>query len=265
VTFSTTPARPPGCASDLELDELANGDVAGQPKEQTLRVHLETCARCRARLAAFAAVEPPPPPAIPASFVAGPAPPRVSAQRAPRRRWALAALGAAAVAAVIALVARPHDGPASADGERTKGALALTVYVKRASGAIDTVDREGELHEGDELRFTLTASAPGHAVVLGLDAAPSVTVYAPSTPAATAIPIDTAGSVALPGSIVADATVGAERIVAVVCAKETAPQALRARATAALAAANGRPEQVTALGSGCREASVLMHKIPGGR
>jgi hypothetical protein len=246
VTFSTTPARPPGCASDLELDELANGDVAGQPKEQTLRVHLETCARCRARLAAFAAVEPP-------------------AQRAPRRRWALAALGAAAVAAVIALVARPHDGPASADGERTKGALALTVYVKRASGAIDTVDREGELHEGDELRFTLTASAPGHAVVLGLDAAPSVTVYAPSTPAAAAIPIDTAGSVALPGSIVADATVGVERIVAVVCAKETAPQALRARATAALAAANGRPEQVTALGSGCREASVLMHKIPGGR
>jgi hypothetical protein len=136
--------------------------------------------------------------------------------------------------------------------------------VKRASGAIDTVEREGELREGDELRFTLTANAPGHAVVLGLDAAPSVTTYVPSTSSAAAIPI-AAGTVTLPGSIVADSTGGAERVIAVVCTTDIAPEALRARATTALAAANGRPERVTALGSGCREASVLMHKIPGGR
>jgi hypothetical protein len=269
VTFASTPSRPHGCASDLDLDELLSGDLAGQPKELALRAHVESCSRCRARFAAFAAVEPPPAPARPADIApapqGAPALGSVGARRPPRRRWAMAGLGAAMAAAIIVLVARPPAGPGPADGERTKGALALTVFVKRAGGAVDLVDREGELHAGDELRFALVSAAPGHAVVLGLDAAPSVTVYAPSASSAGAIPIDATGSITLPGSIVADATAGAERIVALVCATATPPDVLRARATAALAAANGRPEQVGSLGSGCRESSVLLHKIPSGR
>ncbi len=270
MTFARTPERPAGCASDLDLDELLTGDLDGQPKELALRGHIEGCARCRARFAAFSAVDSPPfapPPfAAPASEIApAPAAATVTQRRTPRWRWPVLGFlsGAAAVAVVVIVKMGTPGGLPNPPGERTKGGLALTVFVKRAGGAVDTVTQEADLHAGDELRFALASGAPGHAVVLGLDAAPSVTIYAPSAAAAsTAIPIDATGSITLPGSIVADATAGAERVVALVCAAPTAPETLRARATAALAAASGRPENVTSLGSGCLEASVLLHKKP---
>ena len=271
MTFARTQERPAGCASDLDLDELLAGDLDGQPKELALRGHIEGCARCRARFAAFSAVDSPPfapsPLAAPASEVAPVhAAASVTERRTPRWRWpVLGFLSGAAAVAVLAIVKMGTPGGLpSPPGERTKGGLALTVFVKRVgSGAVDTITQEADLHAGDELRFTLASGAPGHAVVLGLDASPSVTIYAPNAAAASAaIPIDATGSVTLPGSIVADATAGAERVVALVCAAPTAPETLRAHATAALAAANGRPENVTSLGSGCLEASVLLHKKP---
>ena len=172
----------------------------------------------------------------------------------------------AAAAFLIAWGLPGGDPRETADG-RTKGALALTVHVKRAggpAGTVDEVNAEGRLHAGDELRFTLVAAKPGHAVVLGLDAAPSVTVYAPAPTGAPAAPVrvDAAGMVTLPGSVVADDAAGFERIVAVVCDKGTPPETLRRQAEAALTLADGRPERVTSLGTGCLETSVLFRKEP---
>ena len=239
--------RPPGCASDLELEELIAGDLGGTPEEPRLRTHVDSCARCRERRSAISAVP---------SLAPDPAVwrPLLASTNAARRRRLLGGSGLAAVAAAAAIfTVVATQGPPPPE-DRVKGPLVLTLHIKRAaSGAIDVVDGEGRIGPGDEMRFALVAPAAGYAVVLGLDAKPSVTVYAPA--AATA-----GGSVVLDGSIVADATAGAERVVAILCDAPVDPETLRARAQAALTAAGGNPEAVTSLASGCREASVLLRK-----
>jgi hypothetical protein len=260
VNLPASPPRAPGCVSDLELDELLAGDLAGLRREATLRAHIDGCARCRERLAAFSAVEPPP---------AATMLPQVMRASATRRltRWRLAAavMTMGAAAAVFAVVLRPRGEPGAGPEERTKGSLALALFVKRPSGTVETVTGAGTLHPGDEMRFAVAAARPGYAVVLGLDAAPSVTLYAPYAAAgapAQAIRLDHPGTTTLPGSIVADATAGAERVVAVVCEAAPPLEALRARALAVLTAASGDPARVASLGSGCLESSVLLRKEP---
>ena len=272
MTLPAPRRRPTGCLSGLQLDELQAGDLAGRDEEAVLRDHLAQCASCRERAAARAAdpvLSPDPAMLRQALAISAPASPR------PRGRRGLlgisGAIGAAAAACLIAWGLTDGDARESVDG-RTKGALALTVHVKRARGpagspapAIDQVNGEGRLQSGDELRFTLVAARPGYAVVLGLDAAPSVTVYAPAPTGATAARparVESAGMVTLPGSVVADATTGFERIAAVVCDQETPPETLRRQAETALAQASGRPERVTTLGTGCAETSVLFRKEP---
>ena len=239
---------------------MLSGDLAGNVKEARVKTHLATCQRCRDRLASFAAVEPPP-----FSYVHSGG--RTERAVAARRRWrptaVLATLACAAAGLLLAvrLVGRASD-PA---GERTKGALGLTLMIKRANGVVDNIVGEGRLAGGDEIRFSLVASKPGYVVVLGLDAAPSVTVYVP-TPGSSPVRIDAAGVANLPGSIVADQTAGFERIVALEC--DPGPAApvvdvLKHRGEAALGQARGHPEMVTSLDSGCSEASVLVRKDVG--
>lgn len=260
MTSRASEIRAPGCLSDLDLDELLSGDQVGLPRESALRAHVDGCARCRERLAAFEAVEPPP------AAVLLPRVREAVTQPQRPRRWPFAVVimtMGAAVAAAFAVVVYPSRGPDVGDEERTKGGVALTVFVKRVGGAVETVTRDGTLRPGDEMRFSLAIGRPGYAVVLGLDAAPSVTLYAPYAPAGAAaqpIKLDSAGKTALPGSIVADEIGGAERVVAVVCEGPTPPEALRARAVTALTAAAGDPARVSSLGTGCLESGVLMHK-----
>jgi hypothetical protein len=261
VTVPASSPRGPGCASDLDLDELLAGDLAGAPREATLRAHVDACARCRERMAAFAAVEPPQASTIlPQVMRAGAAPSR-------RARWRVAVAVMTAGAAVAALLLRTGVGPGVDErgGDRTKGGLALTVFVKRAGGAVDAVGAEGALRPGDEMRFSVATVRPGYAVVLGLDASPSVTIYAPAGGGPQPIRLDSAGTTTLPGSIVADETAGAERVVAVVCEVPTPPEALRARGLAALTAAAGDPERVSSLGTGCAESGLLLRKEPRAR
>jgi hypothetical protein len=262
VTLPAPSPRPAGCLSDLELDELLAGDLLGDPRGARLRTHVDGCARCRDRLASFAAVVPPPPPALPPELARA-APPAKS-----RAMWLVTATFAAAAAATVLVVSTARQpgpnstAPAAPDDERTKGALGLTVFVKHAGGnVVDSVTGEGRLRAGDEIRFALAASRPGYAVVIGLDATPAATLYVPTAPAAGPVRV-AGGPTTLPGSIVADATPGVERIVAVVCATETAPELLRQRAQAALASAGGDPARVPTLGTGCNESSVLLHKEP---
>jgi hypothetical protein len=162
----------------------------------------------------------------------------------------------------VRLGGRASDPP----GERTKGALGLTLMVKRANGVVENIVGEGRLASGDEIRFSLVTSKPGYVVVLGLDAAPSVTVYVPTAPESSPVRLDAAGVANLAGSIVADQTAGFERIVALECDPDRAAPAvdvLKHRGEIALAQAHGQPELVTSLDSGCREASVLVRKDVG--
>jgi hypothetical protein len=245
--------RSPGCLSDLELDELAAGDLDADPRQARVSAHLATCAACSARAESLAAVDVPPPSAdLRAEAL------RSSGRARGRRRvLAGAALAGTAAAAAALLLAWPRQEP---DGERTKGGLALTLFVKRRGGAVERVQGEGAVAPGDELRFSLAVGTPGNAVVLGLDAAPAVTLYVPAGAAGPAARIDAPGATLLPGSVVADATAGAERVFAVLCAAPVDPQVVKRQATAALARAGQRPAAVSSLGTGCLETSVLLHK-----
>jgi hypothetical protein len=274
VSLSFANRRPPGCPTDLRLDELAAGDLDGRPELPALREHVRQCAACRQRLESRAAD-----PILPldrATFHTTFAP-RIAAgaARARARRRMRAMLGAAAVvasaAAGLVMVfglgrSRPAGvdgaGQAERDGERVKGTVALTVYVKRASGMVDPVNEQDRLAPGDQMRFTVVTGQRGHAVVLGLDASPAVTVYAPAAPGAGAVEVEPGQPTALPGSVIADRTAGFERVVAVVCPDARAPEVLRQKAVAALARAGNRPEAVSSLATGCLESSVLLRKAP---
>ena len=260
--------RMEGCPSDLELDEMLSGDLAGQAREADLRRHLDSCAICGPRLAARQADSTlAPDPLVFRPLLSSLA----AATRArARRRW-IGLGGAVGSAAVAGLVLWGHRGTppdeTSVDGaERTKGALALTVHVKRAPAnggtpTVEAVNGEGPLRAGEEMRFTVAAARPGFAVVLGLDGAPSVTIYVPAAGStARPTPVEATRPVTLPGSVIADDALGFERIVAVVCPTETSPETLRERARAALAKAGGHPEAVGSLGTGCVESSVLLRK-----
>jgi hypothetical protein len=260
--------RKEGCPSDLDLDEMLSGDLAGHAHEADLRRHVDSCPICGPRLVARQADST----LAPDPLVFRPLLSSLAATRRARarRRW-IGLGGAVGSAAVAGLVLWGHGATSpdetSVEGaDRTKGALALTVHVKRASpngGAptVEAVNGEGPLRAGEEMRFTIAAARPGFAVVLGLDGAPSVTVYVPAAGStARPTPVEATRPVTLPGSVIADEASGFERIVAVVCPTETFPETLRERARAALAQAGGRPEAVGSLGTGCVESSVLLRK-----
>ena len=263
MTAGSAGQREPGCPSNLDLDELLAGDLVGLPREPVVRGHVEQCASCEQRLAARR-VDPllAPDPQLLRPLLSQLATAHV---RAGRRQMTgvVAALGVAAVATLVLWTHRPGSKEQS-DGNRTKGTLALTVFVKRANPGgqpvIDQVTGEGALHTGDEMRFSVTAARPGFLAVFGLDEAPSVTTYVPAPGASRPAPVAATGPVTLPGSVIADQTAGAERIVAIVCPTETPPDELKRKAETALAAAGNHPENVSSLGSGCQEGSVLLHK-----
>jgi hypothetical protein len=257
--------RKEGCPSDLDLDEMLSGDLAGVAREANLRRHIEHCAICGPRLAARQSD----PTLAPDPLVLRPllASMAATTRLRARRRWIGlgSAFGSAAVAGLV-LWGHRAAPPDEASVDRNKGALTLTVHVKHASAdgrtaAVETVNGEGPLRAGEEMRFTVTAARPGFAVVLGLDGAPSVTIYVPAAGRAERpTPVEPTRPVTLPGSVIADETLGFERIVAVVCPTETSPEILRDKARAALATAGGRPEAVASLGTGCIESSVLLKK-----
>jgi hypothetical protein len=141
------------------------------------------------------------------------------------------------------------------DEVRTKGGLALDLVVRRASGRIDHLASGGIVAPGETFRFELAHATGGFPMIVGLDARPSVTVYAAGRAA-----LAVAGQTLLPEAVVADDTPGVERIVALVCPTEVSSAALEAEARRALAAAGGRPADVGALALACEQASVLVEK-----
>jgi hypothetical protein len=175
----------------------------------------------------------------------------------PAKRWTMPAIALAAAAAfVVSVRAKWSDEPPSAT--RTKGMVSLGVVLRRPSGDVSRPTPGEAVFPGDALRFEITAARPGFVTVLGLDAAGAVAVYAPA--AESTIRLEAGMPTILPGSIVADSTLGPERIVAVLCAQAPVLDDLREAAVHALTQARGDPRRVTELGTSCSETSFMIDK-----
>ena len=249
--------RPAGCLSDFTFDRLMA--MMADPAAEDARAHLASCARCRNRLARVRSG--------PGTFFRKPrsrgtshtrTSPKPSSKGSPwARRWTMPAVALAAAAALV-VSARVKRSDEPLVETRTKGALSLDLVLRRPSGEVTRPAQGGDVFPGDALRFEVTAAQPGFVTVLGLDAAGAVTVYAPASEST--IHLEPSARTVLPGSIVADNTLGPERIVALLCAQSQNSNELRQAALRALSQAGGDPQRVSDLGTACSETSFMIDK-----
>jgi hypothetical protein len=249
---STTPTRqrPESCLSDLALERLLMDEPQPPTARAAARAHLASCERCSQRSDALAAA---PAQAPDPQWWARPPEPR-RARRGVETRWRVRArLGAGAVtlAAAAALVFTLRSRPvAPVDDTQIKGGgFILELVARRADGRVEPVFEGSVLHPNDAVRFVVTAPEPGQLAVVGFDSAGQASIYAPA--AAT-----TSGPHELPGSIVLDDTLGAERFVAVLCREALDEATLR---RAALSGAGGLTRS---LPGACRQTSLTIRKAP---
>ena len=108
------------------------------------------------------------------------------------------------------------------------------------------------VHSGEQLRFEVKVSSPSEVFVLGLDENGQVSLYVPSSGAATRVP---AGArTLLPDHINVDGALGRERVLALACPQGTDVGGLVAEVQRALTAADNHPEKVSALRTTCSRA-----------
>ncbi|HZX96223.1 MAG TPA: DUF4384 domain-containing protein [Myxococcales bacterium] len=182
------------CFSSLLLERFLFNELTAA-EAQRVRAHLSTCAACSSVLEGMRRAEPLPPL-------------RVVPLRPNRARRAIA-VAAAVAAASLLLVLRSHPG------ERIKGpGFALAAYVQhgvevRRAGPGETVAA------GDALRFVVTAPVAGYVAVLSVDPQGRASIYYPQ--AARAAPIAAGDETALPLATRLDATLGEERVTALLC------------------------------------------------
>lgn len=185
------------CLSDLRLDELSTGELAGASAAAATE-HLAGCARCRARDQVLAGDR--------ARFRAAPA--TIGRRRA---AWPAAMVGIAAAAAVVLVVRLPRESPG---GTRTKGGAHLGFVV--AHGGAMRLGAAGErVHPGDTLSYLVTTADAAYVTVLGRDAAGRVTTYVAMDRVAAGRDVE------LPVATVLDGSLGREEIVAVFCREAT--------------------------------------------
>jgi hypothetical protein len=222
------------CASDLRLDQLMRGELAGDAERDT-RAHVDGCAPCRARLAELEAAR--------AKFRAAPPPLK---RPAPARRWRWAAAGGVLAAAAAVLL---YVGLEQPPGERSKGRSRFGLVVEH-----DGKQRRGRPGErvapGDTLQFVYTSDARFYGAVLSVDGARHVSRYFPDGgEAAELLP---GAQATVPRSTVLDETLGRETLFALDCDREVALAPLEA----ALAADASRLEA-----PGCRVERFEIEKL----
>lgn len=237
------------CPSELVLDR----HVVGERIDDSTTTHISTCTRCIARvderksLASTFATD------VGLDVLVGQA---ARAARPSYRRTAIIAGSALAAAAAIVLVVTRK--PAEEHTVRTKGGLALGLVAKRLDGRIESLTSPATLAPGEAIEFEISTQSAGFIGVVGVDAAGVVSPYAPTRRLA-------AGShQLLDGSIVLDATLGAERIFAVMCETQIEMDVIVERARSALARVGGNPAKIEtlALPATCSQASFLIEKSP---
>lgn len=251
--------RPAGCLSDFTFDRLMANELASDPAAENARVHLASCARCRKRFLEFEAVQAPSFENLGWPHIAheyNPEAPEAKPSRG-ARRWTMPAVALAAAAA-LAVSARVNRSDQPFVETRTKGTLSLDLVLRRSSGEVTRPAQGGNVFPGDGLRFEVTAAQPGFVTILGLDAVGAVTVYAPTSEST--IHLEAGARTVLPGSIVADNTLGPERIMALLCAQPQKSNELRQAALRALSQAGDDPQRVSNLGTACSETSFMIDK-----
>jgi hypothetical protein len=165
---------------------------------------------------------------------------------------------AAAAIAALALVMVSPRGMLEDRATRTKGGFDVEIVARSPEGRVESVLPGGALHPNDAIRFIVSTDSDGFLIILGIDQASSVTVYAPQAEPTLALP---AGRDHLiPVSVVLDETLGAEQIVALLCPEPVPLERAIAAGRAALGRAKGDPKQVENLGLGCRERLRLITK-----
>lgn len=212
--------RKEGCLSDARLDALTHDELSVSEANE-VNGHLESCASCRERcnemttardawrarslpaLSSLAAMSP------------APVPEEMRAKVLPFRRpstWAGGAAAVLAAAASLLVVVRGSDPREDDRTLRTKGELALRVFVEGPQNSRELVVGDA-LYTGDRLRFALPGAGDGLALIVGVDGAGEASVYAPSSGQFASVGVDGA----LEGIAQLDAVVGPERLIAVVC------------------------------------------------
>jgi hypothetical protein len=245
--------RPESCLSDLALDRWLAGELNGQPAGEAARSHLHGCRACSARLRVLES-EPEllPPPATHR-------PPRVNSPSRTRGRTIALLSGIAALAAGLAMVVQTRHPIPGEPGLRTKGDLQLDVVVRRSDGRTESVLPGDALSAGDVVRFLVSTPEPGFVFVLGLDAAGTVSPHSPAVGVPGPLPAGRAQ--ALPGSVILDETLGAERFLLLHCNDASNVDVVVQAGRRALQAAGGDPRRVTRLELPCRQVGISVEKV----
>lgn len=195
-------ARNEGCLSDLRLDAIVTSVEHGD--SAAADAHLETCASCANRLAAFRAEK--------ERFASASFQPRAASLARARRKWVGPMFGAAstlALAATIFLVLR-----SGGEGERTRGkggSMQLGFYVEEG-GRVRRGFVGERVHPSDRLQFVYTTNRPGQLIVLSVDGEAKGSIYVDDHVEPTSD-----GEVSVPHAIELDGVLGRERLLGLFC------------------------------------------------
>lgn len=197
--------RPEGCPSDLAFDNWFSRDLAPEQRLH-LEAHLQECARCRRRHAAFSEER--------AAFLAerpwtGPGSHGV--RKKAQRLWAIVPALAAAAAVTLWLVRTSDVGDG---GVRLKGAEHVGYFIEHAQGA-ERGAPERPVHPGDRIRFTYSSAGPAYLAIYAFDASGVASVYFPA--GEIAAHLGPGSDVPLGSTVELDAVLGQERIFALFC------------------------------------------------
>lgn len=244
--------------SDLAIDRLLAGELDGTPAGATAREHLSSCGTCEGRRADIARDAEVFPKHV---WIAGEAAKvrrAIAPAATPARRdsSALAQMVSFAAAAGIAAFAIFAIPPAPVDTTAIKGTpVSLTIFAQRAAGGrVSQLVPGDALTAGDSVRFQIWTDRAGALSIVGLDGAGQVSVYKHVE-----LPQAVRGEI-LDGGVLLDDAPSAEVFFAVLCDRGEASAVPEIAARRALDEASNDPRRVSALGSGCHEASFLVRK-----
>lgn len=199
------------------LERWSLGELAGAEAE-ALGAHVGSCDHCTTRLRALEAERTELLATAPAEIASAQILARLEREPEPsgwRAWWASTSWASRAWAPLVVLtllmvyvVPRPR-----ADDNRTKGGgPTLAMYVNRPEGPV-RAEPGVALSAGAQVQFRYTASGRRYLYLVSVDGRQAITPLAPAD-GGLSVPIEPTGDHVLPGSIILDDAVGAERVFA---------------------------------------------------